>query len=107
MNFFSDLLWYAEIAEPALPYSGVSIFRLATFGALVAAFLLVGCGRKGPLDLPPADTVQQSGEGQQAEGQRSAASGPRTAPPVQYNVDGRPLAPPGQKKKLPGDILID
>ena len=29
-------------------------FRLALIGALAAAFGLAGCGRKGPLDLPPS-----------------------------------------------------
>jgi len=31
-----------------------NLVRLATIGALAAALGLAGCGRKGPLDAPPA-----------------------------------------------------
>jgi len=32
-------------------------YRLALAAAVVAALGLAGCGRKGPLDLPPSDTA--------------------------------------------------
>jgi predicted small lipoprotein YifL len=76
---------------------------LAT-GLLGAALLLSGCGRKGPLDLPPAASVQPSEEGQSEPG---AASARRSAPPLEYGPDGRPLAPRGPKRQLPLDWLID
>ena len=72
------------------------IFWLAAVGALSAALLLSGCGRKGPLDPPPA-SVQQPGD---------ANANPPT-PPVEIGPDGRPIAPPGMKRHLPGDVLID
>jgi predicted small lipoprotein YifL len=33
--------------------------RLAIFAALVAALALAGCGRKGPLDPPPASLTDK------------------------------------------------
>ncbi len=50
---------------------------------------LSACGRKGPLDPPP-----------------SAAAGPV---PTDLDVDasGRPIAPPGQKRRIPLDALLD
>lgn len=92
-----------------MPQSSRHILRIATFGVLIAAFLLAACGRKGPLDLPPGDTIQQPGERQTSDGPSGSGAAParRIAPPIEYGVDGRPLAPRGQKKKLPGDILID
>lgn len=50
---------------------------------------LSACGRKGPLDAPP-----------------SAAAGPA---PTDLDVDasGRTIAPPGQKRRIPLDALLD
>jgi predicted small lipoprotein YifL len=75
-------------------------------GVLISALALAACGRKGPLDLPPLETTQQPGGAQAADG-RQAAPASRPAPPVEYNIDNRPLAPRGEKKKLPADVLID
>jgi len=83
------------------------LFRIATFGVAALALLLAGCGRKGPLDLPPADVTQQPAQGADAQSGSSAAAAPRSSAPIEYNVDGRPLAPRGQKKKLPADVLLD
>lgn len=70
------------------------LVRLIVVGCGAAA-LLAGCGRKGPLELPPSEV-----------------SGP---PPV--GTDGKPFqaldqygqpqAPPGPKKHIPLDNLID
>ena len=40
--------------------------RLAAIGAIVAALAVSGCGRKGPLDPPPAAAVQPAPEQQGA-----------------------------------------
>ena len=59
---------------------------------LVAALLALGlsaCGRKGPLDPPPASL---------------AATPP---PALEVDAEGRPLAPPGERKRLPIDFLLD
>jgi predicted small lipoprotein YifL len=122
------------LQESAVFRSGQTIVRLAAHaafvGTLAAAFALGGCGRKGPLDPPPGSTSQQApaqapGQAQapaqapaQTEAQTPApapqdqsASNDATAPaasaaPTTDN-DGRPIAPKGQKKKLPIDWLID
>jgi predicted small lipoprotein YifL len=83
------------------------IFRLAGFGVLILALLLVGCGRKGPLDLPPAEVSQQPGQSGDTQSGSSTGSSSRNSPQMEYSVEGRPLAPRGQKKKLPADILLD
>ena len=50
---------------------------------------LSACGRKGPPDLPPA-----------------SLAGPQPGDIV-TDAEGRPLAPPGQKRRLPIDWLLD
>ncbi len=67
---------------------------LVVLGILVLG--LSGCGRKGPLDLPPSAAINQP------PGAAAAAAG---APEV--GPDGRPVAPPGKKKRLPIDALLD
>ena len=74
-----------------------------------AAFLLAGCGRKGPLDLPPSDSSPPAAESQPGVSGMMSGGSPaqRSSPPMEYSIEGKPLAPRGQKKKLPGDVLID
>jgi predicted small lipoprotein YifL len=58
-------------------------FCLALTGALVAAFALAGCGRKGPLDPPPAASVAGEpraaapADGQTKGGKADAAMQPK------------------------------
>jgi predicted small lipoprotein YifL len=42
------------------------LFALAAVGVLASALLLGGCGRKGPLDPPPAAAVPTTVDGQPA-----------------------------------------
>ncbi len=92
-----------------MPRSTRPIFRFAAhravfgaiLGALAATLALSGCGRKGPLDPPPASSQAQ---GQAGSGEAAGQSG---AQAIEYGPDGRMLAPRGQKKKLPADWLID
>ena len=73
--------------------------RLAVLGVLALAFLLEGCGRKGPLDAPPGAWVTPRG---------TAPIRPDTPPPEQVvDEDGKVIAPAGPKRRLPGDWLID
>jgi predicted small lipoprotein YifL len=66
-------------------------------GALAAAALLAGCGRKGPLELPPS-AVHAS----------QPTIDPVTGKPRPVMTpDGYPIAPAGEKKHLPIDWLID
>jgi predicted small lipoprotein YifL len=57
------------------------------FAALLALGLS-GCGRKGPLDPPPASYAP-------------------VQPAIETDAEGRPLAPPGERKRLPIDFLLD
>ena len=65
-----------------------TMIRLATIAALCAALALAACGRKGPLDPPPAATVDPQ-----------AAADPNAPPP----------APPGRppNRKVPLDPLLN
>jgi hypothetical protein len=81
-------------------------FRLRTgligIGALAAALLLTGCGRKGPLDPPPGGwQVQQRGR------MVPVSTKPAPPAPVEYDAQGRPIAPEGPSRRIPADWLID
>jgi predicted small lipoprotein YifL len=56
--------------------------------ALALGLTLSACGRRGPLDTPPGYVNTPQG-------------------PVELDAQGRPLAPPGDKKRLPIDWLLD
>jgi predicted small lipoprotein YifL len=56
------------------------IFRLALIGAMVVSFSLTGCGRKGPLDPPPAASVAST------PGASAAGAPPDgSAPPARHD----------------------
>ena len=71
--------------RPEYPVSRLSVL----FVAALLALGLSACGRKGPLDPPPASL---------------AATPP---PALETDAEGRPLAPPGERKRLPIDFLLD
>lgn len=75
------------------------LLRLALIGAFVASMGLAACGRKGPLDPPPATLV--NGEKAAPIGSESAKDHPGVGP------DGQPLAPKGQNKRIPLDVLLN
>jgi len=64
--------------------------RLAAICVLTLALglTLSACGRRGPLDPPPGVVNTPQG-------------------PVQLDSEGKPLAPPGEKRRLPIDWLLD
>jgi predicted small lipoprotein YifL len=68
-----------------------SAVRFAAICALLMGLglTLSACGRKGPLDPPPA-----------------SYSGPQPST-LETDPRGRDLAPPGEKKRLPIDVLLD
>ena len=68
--------------------SSFAVLRVAVLAALLAPGLSA-CGRKGPLDPPPASLAGQQ---------------PST---LEIDAEGRPIAPPGEKKRLPIDWLLD
>ena len=65
-------------------------FRLAAISVLMLALglTLSACGRRGPPDAPPG-----------------AYNTPQGA--IELDSEGKPIAPPGQKKRLPIDWLLD
>jgi predicted small lipoprotein YifL len=81
-------------------------------GALVLVLGLSGCGRIGPLDLPPGSSADLA--------PNPRAANPTSAPPG-ANVVGttetpllgsappptQPTAAPGQKRSLPIDFLLN
>jgi hypothetical protein len=71
-------------------------------GMLAATSLLSGCGRKGSLDPPPGGLALESGTIRTPVTDRVGAS----APPA-YDEEGKPIAPAGQKRRIPADWLID
>ena len=71
----------------------------------VIALALGGCGRKGPLDLPPtasAPTAQATGGDSETE----RASQPSVFNPT-YGSDAGPTAPKGAKKSFILDPLLN
>jgi hypothetical protein len=73
--------------------------RFAVVGALAAALLLSACGRKGQLDPPPGALASQPTPG--------AAATPNDTV-VQQGPDGdQPTAAPGQRRRLPIDMLLN
>jgi predicted small lipoprotein YifL len=64
--------------------------RLAAVSALALALglTLSACGRRGPLESPPGAVMTPQG-------------------PIELDAQGRPLAPTGEKKRLPIDWLLD
>jgi predicted small lipoprotein YifL len=113
VNLTRDLLWYRSRENPPkVPMKApilersvtrVATIRLALFGTLAAALLLSGCGRKGALDPPPGGYALPS------DRNNTTPTTDRGISPGQpdYDAQGKPVAPRGPKKRLPGDLLID
>jgi predicted small lipoprotein YifL len=90
-----DLLYVLRFRERFVTdLANRPVLRAAAVGALALALglTLSACGRKGPLDLPPGAQVFDA---------------PAPNQPEQFDAQGRPIAPPGQKKRLPIDWLLD
>ena len=56
--------------------------------ALALGLTLSACGRRGPLESPPGAVMTQQGQ-------------------ILVDEHGRPIAPAGEKKRLPIDWLLD
>ena len=72
---------------------------IALTGALAAALLVTGCGRKGPLDPPPGGWEIPAGT--------TGTQVSRTPARPAFDEEGKPVAPTGPKRKTPADWLID
>jgi predicted small lipoprotein YifL len=90
--------------EPAVirPRESRQALRLAAIAGLAGAFLLAGCGRKGPLDPPAGAWEQQGVPTAQVAPQSSGGIAVQTSAP-----EDRPVAAKGLKRPLPIDVLID
>jgi predicted small lipoprotein YifL len=75
----------------------------ATVGALSAALLLAGCGRKGPLDPPPGGYVLQPSVGKTPVSKRGLQPGQRQ----ESNGEEQPAVPEGPRRRTPLDWLLD
>ena len=73
--------------------------RLALIGALAASLGLAACGRKGPLDPPPAASA--AGEQPITTGEPSRGDRPILGP------DGKPIAAGRTNKPFPLDVLLN
>lgn len=82
-----------------------SLIFLATVGAFAMA--ASACGRKGPLDPPPGGYAFDQGTVRTPTTNKGLRRENEKEPTTEYDDDGRPIAPEGRKKKLPGDWLID
>jgi len=82
----------------ALEHCGRPLFRIALIGALIASLGLAACGRKGPLDPPPAASLA----GDQAG---SDTVVPGSSPP--RGPDGKLIAPGATNKRIPLDVLLN
>jgi predicted small lipoprotein YifL len=82
---------------------------IAVIGALAAAVTLAGCGRKGPLDLPPGAAASQPAKpANTGFGLSPVATQEAPATPSSFDAQGKPVAPANApKKRLPMDWLID
>jgi len=73
----------------------------------VSALALAGCGRKGPLDLPPgASTASTANIAAPGDTETEAQKTPSVFNPT-YGADAAPAATRGQKKSFILDPLLD
>jgi predicted small lipoprotein YifL len=70
-----------------------------------AALTLSGCGRKGPLDLPPTAASASTANVAPSDTETEAASRPSVFNPT-YGAEAGPSAPKGSKKPFILDPLL-
>jgi len=82
-------------------------FALAAIG--VAALALAGCGREGPLELPPGpapSTPAASSKLTSPDGTPAPGSAQDPAIKNGFDAEGNPVAAPGQKRFFILDPLL-
>ncbi|WBL79724.1 lipoprotein [Bradyrhizobium xenonodulans] len=73
----------------------------------LAALALAGCGRKGPLDLPPtASSASTANIAAPTDTEAEAQKTPSVFNPT-YGAEAGPAAPKGKKKSFILDPLLD
>ncbi len=89
--------------------SNRSFSKLMAIGLIALPCVLAGCGRKAYLDAPPGASVDQTNPQNSdfATADRNSAANLQNEvyrPPGSANV---PLAPRGEKKRIPLDAILD
>ena len=89
--------------------SNRSFSKLTAIGLIALSCVLAGCGRKAYLDAPPGASVDQTNPQTSDFGtvDRNSAGSLQSEvyrPPGSANV---PLAPRGEKKRIPLDAILD
>ena len=82
---------------------------VALIAALAAVLGLAGCGREGPLELPPGPapaTPAASSELRSPDGTPAPGSPQDTATKTGFDAQGNPVAAPGQKRPFILDPLL-
>ncbi|UPK35008.1 lipoprotein [Bradyrhizobium sp. 186] len=73
----------------------------------LSALALAGCGRKGPLDLPPtASSASTANVAAPTDTETEAQKTPSVFNPT-YGADAPPAAPKGKKRSFILDPLLD
>ena len=79
--------------------------------SLVAAVALTGCGRKGPLDLPPGaaptPAPAKPASGASLNPMAPAAAGEKRSETSVFTSAGKPVAITAPKRPLPMDWLLE
>lgn len=89
--------------------SNRSYSKLTAIGLIAVSCLLAGCGRKAGLDLPPGAVAEQQQNGATATEQTNQNSATNLQSEV-YRPPGSgtvAIAPRGEKKRIPLDVLLD
>jgi predicted small lipoprotein YifL len=102
-----NLLRLRRILEPALhrPFRSSIVLAASAFALLS----LAGCGRKGPLDPPPGGYGLDRAVVRTPTSRRGTPQPADVERPVEkqdYDEQGRPVVPQGQKKPFILDPLI-
>lgn len=89
--------------------SNRSFSKLTAIGLIALSCALAGCGRKAYLDAPPGASADQANPQNSdfATTDRNSAANLQNEvyrPPGSANV---PLAPRGEKKRIPLDAILD
>jgi predicted small lipoprotein YifL len=94
-----------EFGDVAVNRTSSPVSTAWTLAVLTAiALALAGCGRKGPLDLPPSAAGQPVVEQGDTDEERAAAKGTVFDP--SYGANGLPGTPKGSKKSFILDPLL-
>jgi predicted small lipoprotein YifL len=91
--------------------SNRSFSKLTAVALIALTCALAGCGRKAGLDLPPGASAEQQERAAAADA--AGAADRNSASNLQSEVyrppgsTGAPLAPRGEKKRIPLDAILD